>query len=96
MMAGSSVSETTIAAGFVAAGFAFGAAYFAALRRTVEIHCRGAGALRVAALTLGRLVAATGFFVFVAHWGALPLLAALAGLLAVRAFAVRAVRSHAA
>jgi len=77
---------------FAVAGFAFGVAYFAALRRTVD-RLAGAGPrLLPAAWTLGRIVAAVIFLGVAAKAGALPLLMTLAGFLAARALALRAVR----
>jgi hypothetical protein len=88
-------SSLVTALAFAVAGLAFGWGYFTALRRGVELYCASAGALRVSALTIGRLAAALGFFLLASHWGPLPLLAALAGFLATRTVAVRAARSKA-
>lgn len=91
-----SASAFALAAAFAVAGLGFGGAYFAALRRTAELlAASGAGSgarLLPAALTLGRLAVAIVFLGCAARVGALPLLTALAGFLAARALALRAVR----
>lgn len=71
------------------AGFAFGVAYFIVLRRTVSLFTAGGGWLPLSALTLGRLVAVTVFFTFVARLGAAPLLAAFLAFLLARAAVLR-------
>jgi hypothetical protein len=85
-------SAFAIAAAFAVAGLAFGSAYFAALRRTTELLAGSGAWLWPAVWTLGRLLAAIVFLAFAAKLGALPLLTALAGFLAARALALRAVR----
>ncbi len=77
-----------------AAGLLAGFAYFAALSRTVALFASGGGWLGPVALTLVRLAAAAGFFVFAVRFGATPLLAAFAGFLAARAVALRRARTR--
>jgi N-ATPase, AtpR subunit len=84
-----------IAALFAIAGFAFGRAYFAALRRTADLLAGSATRLLPAAWTLARLAAAIVFLGGAAKIGALPLLTALAGFLAARGLALRAARREA-
>jgi hypothetical protein len=87
------------AASFVSASFAFGGiavgwGYFAALRRSVEMH--SSGRCRLAAiLTAARLVGAVAFLVFAVQFGALPLLAGFLGFLAARSLALRSARGAA-
>lgn len=73
-------------------GFAFGLAYFVALRRTATVFAAGDGWIRPLALTLGRIMAAALFFTFAVQLGATSLLAAFAGFLMARATALRVVR----
>lgn len=87
-----SASAFALAAAFAVAGLGFGGAYFAALRRTAELLAASGARLLPAALTLGRLAVAIVFLGCAARVGALPLLTALAGFLAARALALRAVR----
>lgn len=72
----------------VAAGFALGLAYFAALRANVRLYADGrpAAALAVHAARTAVVVAAA---VAAARAGAVPLLAALAGFVAARTVVVR-------
>lgn len=74
------------------AGLAFGSAYFAALRRTVDSFAAGQRRLLPLALSLARIAAATVFLAAAAQFGALPLLTAFLGFLGARALAVRAAR----
>lgn len=83
---------SVLAVSACAAGFAVGLAYFAALKRTVNLFGSGGGRLVAAALSIGRLVGMAGFLGLTAMLGAVPLLAAFLGFLAARAVAVRAVR----
>lgn len=92
MMIGTALAEVEIAVAFAAAGVAFASGYFVALRWAVTFYCRGERALSVGALTIGRLAAAIGFFALAVRCGAFALLAALAGFLVVRTYAVRAAR----
>lgn len=75
------------------AGFAFGIAYFAALRRTVTLFAAGRGWLGPLLLTLARIAAAAILLAIVAKLGATALLAALLGFLVARAVALRFARS---
>ena len=79
--------------GMALAGFVFGLAYFAALRRTVALIAAGSGWRSPTALTLGRIAAATLLFAVAAiKLGAAPLLAVSIGFLLARAAALRAAR----
>lgn len=85
------------APGFVAAlaflaGLAFGFAYFAVLRRTVDLYSAGHGLLMPAILTLLRPAAAILFLGVAARLGALPLLISFMGFLLARAMSLRVVR----
>lgn len=73
-------------------GFAFGLAYFAALRQTAALFASGSGWLAPSALTVGRIGAITLVLTAAAKLGALPLLAAFLGFLLARAVALRLVR----
>lgn len=84
---------SALVAAMAAAGFAFGLAYFAALRRSVAWLAAGSGWWRPAALTLGRIAAALVFLVLAAKLGAPALIAAFIGFLAARAAALRARRA---
>lgn len=75
------------------AGGLLGAVYFVALRRTVAELAAGTSRWRPLALTVGRLVLATGLMLAAARTGAAPALAALAGFLLVRTAFVRRARS---
>jgi hypothetical protein len=72
-------------------GLAFGCAYFAVLRRAVDLYAAGDGLLIPAVLTLGRLAAAILFLGVAARIGALPLLSSFMGFLLGRALALRVV-----
>lgn len=74
------------------AGFAFGLAYFATLKRSVALLATRRGWLGPVALTLGRIGAAVGFLFIAAKLGAAPLLAAFLGFLLARTLALRAAR----
>jgi len=80
------------ASAWAAAGFGFGVAYFAVLRRSVELYRAGDARLVPIALTLGRIAGAILFFGLAVRFGALPLLAALLGFLLARPLALRAPR----
>jgi hypothetical protein len=86
------VPISLLAMAMAAAGFAFGLAYFWALRRSVAALATGNGWWRPAAFTLGRIAAALIFLVLAAKLGTAALLAAFAGFLAARAAALRAAR----
>ena len=74
------------------AGFVFGLAYFATLKRSVALLSTGRGWFGPVALTLGRIGAAVGFLFIAAKLGAAPLLAAFLGFLLARTTALRAAR----
>jgi hypothetical protein len=74
------------------AGFAFGFAYFASLKRSVTMFVGGKGWLGPLALTLGRIGAAVGFLFVAAKLGATLLLASFIGFLMARALALSAER----
>jgi len=74
------------------AGFGFGLAYFAILRRTVVLFVAGRGWRGPLGLTLARLGAAALFFGVAVQQGAAALLAALLGFLLARTVAVPATR----
>ena len=95
MNASTFVSMAFPATAMAAIGFAFGRAYFAALRRSVELLAMRRGAFVPAALTLARVALATTVFLIAARLGATALLAMLAGFLAARTVAVRIRRSTA-
>ena len=85
------------ALGFAAAtallsGLAFGYAYFAVLRRTVDLCTAGRGLLIPLILTVGRLATAILFLGVAARIGALPLLLAFLGFLVARRFALLTAR----
>lgn len=67
----------------LAAGFALGFIHFRTLARAADAFASGQPA-RALALQLARLALMGGFLFAVAHAGALPLLAAAAGVLASR------------
>lgn len=79
-----------VSAAFALAGLAFGAAYFAVLRYSVERYTEGGSRLLIAVLALGRIAAAAAFFGVAAQFGPLPALSALLGLLLARLLALRA------
>jgi hypothetical protein len=81
-----------MAAAFVAAGFAAGWVYFAALRRTVDLYATGQARLVPVVLTLARIAGMIAFLGSAARFGALPLLAGFLGFLAARSLALRAAR----
>jgi len=76
-------------------GLAFGCAYFAVLRRTVDFYTAGRGLLVPALLTVGRLATAILFLAVAARVGALPLLLAFLGFLVARMLALFAARKAA-
>jgi F1F0 ATPase subunit 2 len=72
------------------AGALIGAAYFLTLRWNVRMLALGRTPLFATALVLGRFVVLAGVLAVIAsRFGALPLLLATAGILAVRTAAVR-------
>ncbi|MBS0579648.1 MAG: hypothetical protein JSR36_10365 [Proteobacteria bacterium] len=73
------------------AGFTFGLAYFALLRRTALTLALPSGSRYAAlALTLGRIATAIVFFLLAARIDVLALFAALAGFLMARTVSVHA------
>ena len=92
MTASALFTRPELAAIMAVAGLAFGAIYFAALKRGVTLFVSGRGWRAPLALMLLRLGAAILFLVLAAKLGAAPLLAAFLGLLAARVLAVRAAR----
>jgi hypothetical protein len=83
------ISRSALMVIMAIAGLVFGSLYFAALKRSVTLFVGGCRWLRPLALTLGRMTAAAAFLFIVAKLGAAPLLAAFAGFLVARAFALR-------
>lgn len=74
------------------AGFVLGMAYFASLRRGVQLSIARHAWLPYMLWALGRIAAAAIFFTFAVRWGVPALLAAFAGFLAARQLAVRTAR----
>jgi hypothetical protein len=89
------VPGIAIVASFAFAGLAFGLAYFAMLRRTVDLHAAGHGLLVPAFLTVCRLATAILSLSVAARVGALPLLSSFIGFLLARALALRAMQGTA-
>lgn len=85
-------SVLAVSAVLALSGLAFGAVYFAALRRSAARLAGDGEALRAAGTALGRIVVAAIFFAAAARFGALPLLAALLGFLIARTLFVRVAR----
>ena len=77
---------------FTAAGLVLGSAYFATLRRGVQIAVARHAWMPCMLLALARVGAAALFFIFAVRWGAAALMAAFAGFLLARQLAVRAAR----
>ena len=77
-----------------AAGAVLGAVYFTLLRRTARLHAEAGPASTIAGLYGLRIALAVVVFWAVAHLGALPLLLALAGFLAVRVAVRRRVEAQ--
>lgn len=73
-------------------GFSLGAAYFASLRRGVQLSIARQAWLRYMIWALARIAAAALFFTFAVRWGLPALLAAFAGFLAARTLALRGPR----
>ena len=74
-------------------GFAFGVAYFAALRRTVALFAAGRGWFLPLVLTLGRIGVAIIILGLAAKLGATSLLATFIGFLVARMVALRTTKS---
>jgi hypothetical protein len=85
-------THPALAAAMLAAGFALGLAYFAALRRGVALFAAGSGVWAPLALTVARLGAAAAAMTGAAMIGAMPLLALFVGFLVARVVALRAAR----
>lgn len=77
---------------FAAAGFAFGSAYFASLRRGLRTSVAERAWSSYVLLALARILSAALFLGFAVRWGLPSLLAAFAGFLIARHLAVRAAR----
>jgi hypothetical protein len=77
---------------FAVTGLTFGWAYFAALRRTVDVYVVGRHRFVPVVLTFARIAAATVFLIVAVQFGALPLLAAFLGFLGARVLALRVAR----
>jgi len=77
---------------FAVAGLVFGAAYFAALRLTVDDFVSGRYRPVSAILTLTRFAGAIVLFGFAVQFGVLPLFAAFLGFLGARMLALGAAR----
>ncbi len=82
--------DLTLAAGWLAAGTVFGGFYFLSLRWNVGMLAAGRSLLPVMAIQIGRFAAIGIVLAVVAiYFGALPLLAASAGILAARTAVLR-------
>jgi hypothetical protein len=77
-----------VAAATLLGGVAFGCAYFAVLRRTVDLYAAGHGLFVPALLTVSRLATAILFLGVAARIGALSLLLAFLGFLVARTIAL--------
>ena len=75
-------------------GFAFGLAYFAALRQSVARFAAEGGWLGLSAFTVGRLIAVGMLLTLAAKLGAAPLLATFLGFLLARFLALRSARGR--
>ena len=84
-----SINQITLAAAWAAAGLILGAAYFAAMRLTVELFAASGSRWMPVALTFARLISATLFLAVAARFGATPLLGAFLGFLVARAVELR-------
>jgi hypothetical protein len=84
-----SINLITLAATWAATGLMLGAAYFAAVRRTVELFAASGSRWMPVALTFARLIGATLFLAVAGQFGATPLLGAFLGFLVARAVALR-------
>jgi F1F0 ATPase subunit 2 len=79
-----------VAAAWLAAGTVIGAIHFVGLHRNVRILAAGRSLLPAAAVQFGRFAVMGVALAVIAHsFGALPLLAATAGILAARTVIVR-------
>jgi len=85
-----SAHDLGFAAGWLAAGMVIGAFHFLSLHWNVRMLATGRSLLPVMAIQLGRFaVIAIVLAVIAAYFGALPLLAATAGILAARTVVTR-------
>ena len=92
-MTSNAIMDAVLAALPAAAlGAVGGWAYFRMLRLTVDSFVTGRGWRRVVALSLGRLCGVGVLFWMAVQFGAVPLLAAFAGFLLARRFALAAAR----
>lgn len=87
------VALSSLAMTMAVIGFAFGLAYFAALRRTVALFAAGRGWFVPVVLTLARIGAAIILLGLAAKLGAASLLAMFIGFLLARTTARRSTRS---
>jgi F1F0 ATPase subunit 2 len=78
-----------VLAGYLGLGLLLGAAYFALLRRNVRLFTASASPVLPIGLQIARFGTLAALLTPVALAGALPLLAALSGLLVTRAIAIR-------
>ncbi len=85
-------STAGLASSMAFVGFAFGLAYFAALRQTTARFASGSGWLVPSALTFGRIGTITIVLTVAAKLGAMALFAAFLGFLLARAAALRLVK----
>lgn len=85
-------STLLLATAMALAGFAFGLAYFRALRRTVDLIAGRQGWAAPIGLSLARLAGAVVLLTLMAQLGALPLLGGFLGFLTARMIAVRLAR----
>jgi len=89
MIGTATMHSAELAIMMASAGFAFGLAYFAALKRTVTVFAGGRGWRAPLALTLARIGAAIVFLGIAAKLGAVSLLAAFIGFVLARSIALR-------
>jgi F1F0 ATPase subunit 2 len=82
--------DVTLAAGWLAAGAAIGAVHFMSLRWNVRMLAAGRSLLPAVAVQLARFAFIGAALAAIAiYFGALPLLAATAGILAARTVIIR-------
>jgi F1F0 ATPase subunit 2 len=83
-------NDLTLAAGWLAAGAAIGAIHFMSLRWNIRMLAAGRALLPAVAVQLSRFaVIGTALAAIAIYFGALPLLAATAGIVAARTVIVR-------
>lgn len=84
------VGFAVIVCAWLSVGAALGALYFLTLRWNVHLFAAGRAPVLALALQLARFAAIAGVLAFVAaHFGALPLVVATAGILAARTVFLR-------